>query len=131
MATNQSKLHELAKHLNDLNKYGQVKGFQGNENGYAKIVQICRGCSVWFHNEKNGKLIIDLLISPSAQSTHPQKCNKAVEIFKDLFSFSVDNSKWSHSIDSRNEHARYFIDVSGIEVDELIKMADKIKKIFA
>ncbi|WP_170180251.1 hypothetical protein [Desulfoglaeba alkanexedens] len=44
--TSGKKMFEIAGHLKELDKYGKVKGLQGNEKGYAKIIEICRGCSV-------------------------------------------------------------------------------------
>ena len=131
MKSNQTKLYEVSKYLGDLNKQGCVKGFSGNENGYAKIFQVRRGCSVWIHNELNGVLIIDLLISPSAQRTYPEKCTRAVHLFKKFFKFHVDSSKWSHCIDTQNNHDRYFVDVSKLSTKELFDICDKIKQIFA
>ena len=131
MTTNQSKLFDVAKHLGDLNKQGCVKGFNGNENGYAKIIQICRGCSIWIHHELNETLIIDLLISPSAQKSYPEKCSRAVRLFKEFFSFSVDNSKWIHAIDTQNEHDRYYVNATDLSTEEIIKTCNEIKRIYA
>jgi len=131
MDSNQAKLFEVAKHLGDLNKQGCVKGFSGNENGYAKIIQICRGCSVWIHYELNGTLIIDLLISQPAKKTSPDKCSHAVRLFKELFSFSVENSKWTHSIDTHNECDRYYVNATNLSIKELINTCEEIKRVFA
>ena len=82
------KLYEVAKHLNELNKDGKVKGFKGNEE------RICQNHSdmsrvflFGFITKKNDDLIIDLLISPSAFDKSQVKCETAVKTFKNHFGF--------------------------------------------
>ena len=126
-----SKLFEVAKHLHDLNKNGQVKGFSSNENGYAKIIQLCRGCSIWVHHEKNDELIIDLLISPSAKEKQSDLCRDVVRKFQEFFDFTSKKSNWNHSIDTHNDHDRYYVVVTNKEPVEIIYIVETIKKKFA
>ena len=125
------KLYHIATYLGELNSKGNVKGFSGNEKGYAKIKQIVRGCSVWVHHEKNGELIIDLMISPAALEKNPAESDQSVKLFKKYFGFSVKNSLWQHSIDKHNDHDRYYVVVSNHEVKEIINHIEKLKEIYA
>ncbi|MBV5339172.1 MAG: hypothetical protein J0665_06380 [Deltaproteobacteria bacterium] len=128
---NSEKLYQIAKHLNELNSKGKVKGFSGNENGYAKIFQVIRGCSIWIHLEKNNDLIIDLMISPTALEQHLTKCDLSIKKFTEYFQFKVKNSEWKHSIDKQYEHDRYLVSVSDLLVEEILKHIEKLKKKFS
>lgn len=128
---NQKKLFEIASHLGELNKNGQVKGFRGNEKGYAKVKQIMVGCSIWVHHEKNDDLIIDLLVSPSAKEKHETKCKNAVKKFKDHFSFDLSEGQWSHSIDDYQDHDRYFVVVNQKSLEEILAEIEILKIKFA
>ncbi len=125
------KLYLVADHLHELNSKGKVKGFSGNENGYAKIIQIIRGCSVWIHHEKNNELIIDLMVSPPAFEKRPLECEESIALFKDYFGFLIENSGWTHCIDKHNDYDRYYVVVSNLSVDKIINHTEKLKEIFA
>lgn len=128
---NQIKLIEIARHLGELNKKGQVKGFKGNEKGYAKVKQIMVGCSIWVHHEKNGDLIIDLLVSPSAKEKNETKCENTVKKFEDHFGFNLSEGPWSHSIDDYQNHDRYFVIINNLSLEEILGETEKLKIKFA
>src|SRR4030042_3192087 len=125
---NSEKLYLVANHLNELNSNGKVKCFSGNENGYAKIKQIVRGCSLWLHHEKNGELIIDLMISPSVLEKKPLECEESLRLFKEYFGFSVKYSEWQHSLDKHKKYDRYYVVISGLRVEEIINHTKKLKE---
>ncbi len=127
---NQEKLYEIAKYLKDLNKKGKVKGFKGNENGYAKIRQIVPGCSIWIHLEKNEDLIVDLLVSPSAKERNYSKCQSAINNFKSHFQMGLKESSWNHSIDSYRDHERYYAIINDLKLEQIFIEVDKIKQKF-
>ncbi len=131
MSDTAKKLYDVARHLNALNNKGKVKRFAGNENGYAKIIEIYRGCSIWLHHEKNGDLIIDLLISQNAQKENPPLCLKSTEKFKEFFGLLPTDSEWNHSIDTHNDHERYYVSVNSKKTNEIIKIAEKLKSEFS
>ena len=129
MSETAHKMFEIAKYLDEL-KDGKVKGFKGNEKGYAKIIEICRGCSIWLHHEKSDNLIIDLLISPSAKEKNSVTCKDTVEKFKNFFDFAHNESEWRHSIDKRQNHDRYYVVVTEKNTSELIDLVKKIERKF-
>ena len=131
MISASDKIVEIAGHLKDLNKYGKVKGLQGNENGYAKVIEILRGCSVWVHHLHNDDLIIDLMVSHTAHKKNPALCDSAVKKFEDFFGGSVKKTKWNHSIDQHSEYERHYVVVNEKKTAELIDIVNNLKKIFA
>ncbi|GAB4174097.1 MAG: hypothetical protein Tsb0017_11610 [Geothermobacteraceae bacterium] len=94
MSLIEQKMYNIASHLNELNSAGKVKGFQGNEKGYAKVHQIKSGCSIWVHHLIDDRLIIDLLISPNAQKNHSEKCKTSKEIFNSFFVEKAISTTW-------------------------------------
>ena len=132
------KLYLAAKKVDGLNKAGKVKGFSGNENGYAKILQIKRGCDVWIHHLKNNKLIIDLLTTPSASERYPEQVDEAVKLFKEFAGEKLEEDTFNHSINKNSFASRYFIDVTELPfavIDDMIediylKFSDKNEILF-
>ena len=114
-----------------MNKDGKVKGFKGNEKGYAKVIEVCRGCSVWVHREKSDDLIIDLLVSPSANENNPTLCGNTIQKFKEFFDFSSKSSKWNHSIDTHKDHERHYVVVTEKSITEIIDIVENLKQKFA
>ncbi len=125
------KMYHIAKELDELNKDGKVKGFSGNEKGYAKVLQIVRGCSLWVHHEKDDRLLLDLVVSPAAKRAFPTKCDKSIDKFKELFGFSLKKSNWKHSIDNHNDHERYYVVITELDLETIIELITKIKTDFA
>lgn len=130
MVKSDEELFKIAEYLGDLNDQGGIKGFCGNEKGYAKIIQICKGCSIWVHRELDDKLIINLLISPSAKENYPYECKVAVEDFYEIFSPNVNKSKWVHATDKNIEHDRYIFDVTDKSSADIISSIDEIHSYF-
>ena len=130
MSDTSSKMFEIARHFKELNKYGKVKGFKGNEKGYAKIIGICRGCSIWVHHEKNDNLIINLLVSPSARENNATLCSNTIKKFQKFFDFSINQSIWNHSIDTYKDHERLYVVVSEKNTSEIIDIVERLKKEF-
>jgi hypothetical protein len=121
------KLHAIAKSLNELKDTGAVKGRKGNEHGYAKILQIKTGCSIWIHHWHDDRLAIDLLISQPALSRYPSECESSINTFKELFTDMVETKPWSHHDGRSKEHETYYIDVSKKTEGEILKLIDLIK----
>jgi hypothetical protein len=134
MISASDKIFEIAGHLKDLNKYGKVKGLDGNEKGYAKVIEIFRGCSVWVHHLHNDDLIIDLMVSHTAHKKNPALCDSSVKKFEDFFGGSggsVKKTKWTHSIDQHYEYERHYVVMNDKKTAEIIDIVDNLKKIFA
>lgn len=125
-----SKLYLAAKKVNDLNKSGNVKGFSGNENGYAKIAQIKPGCAIWIHHLKNDQLIIDLLISETAANRYPLETNTALEKFKNFSGDKFKSAEFEHSINQNSKSDRFYIDVTTHTFDQIAVIIDKLSIIF-
>lgn len=123
--SNEVKMYEIAKFLGELNAMGEVKGFSGNEKGYAKILQIKRGCSIWIHHLQDDSLVLDLMVSENASYRHPDITSVEIEKFKQFFKNDLNMGLWEHSIDE-NRAERYFIDIGIMETDEIKKLINRI-----
>lgn len=125
------KIHSIAEQLGELNSKGQVKSFNGNENGYAKIFQIYKGCSIWVHYFKNEKLVLDLMVSRAAKEKKPKVCSDSVKIFKEYFGALIMEYPWAHSINTDQEYDVYGVDVSNLPVNAIHEHAENLKRKFA
>jgi len=133
MTDTSCKMFEIASHLSELNNDGKVKAFRGSEKGYAKVIEICRGCSIFVHHEKNDDLIIDLLVSHHAKEKKPPLCGNTIKKFKEFFGdlCKISMSNWSHPINTQKDHERYYVDVNGKNTSEIIFIIERLKKEFA
>lgn len=127
--TIENKMYLIAKYLGELNDDGNVKGFKGNENGYAKVLEIKRGCALWVHHLKEDRLIIDLMITDTAGSKYPELSRKAVEQFKNFFNYMSGDVPWTHSMKTINAE-RYYVDITDLKIEEIKKVIDKLKSEF-
>lgn len=123
---NEKKMFAIAESLNELNDRGEVKGFSGNERGYAKVLEIKRGCVIWVHHLNDDRLIIDLMVSEAAAGRYSEITTIAISRFKDFFNFMFAKESWKHSMGSNNSE-RYYIDVSEIQLEEILKIVNKIR----
>jgi len=130
MSSVEAKMYNIASHLNELNSAGKVKGFQGNEKGYAKIHQIKIGCSIWVHHLIDDRLTIDLLISPNAQKKHSEKCKKSKEIFNSFFTEKAISTTWEHATSLNNEHERVYVEISKNSDKEIFEIIKEMKAKF-
>lgn len=113
-----AKMKMIARHVNDLNLRGAVKAMTGNEKGYATLVSIIRGCSVWVHHTRpdhpiGEKLILDLMFTTSAESKYPDVVKTAqatFEQFVEASGYSVSaHPDWKHSILSSGKRKQYYL----------------------
>lgn len=127
-SSTEEKMLSIAKNLNQLNKQGKVKSFQGNEKGYAKVIEIKRGCSIWVHHLKDDRLIIDLMISESAQSKYPEISRETINKFKDCVNCFTEEEPWQHSIDTKVNAKRYYVDVTKFSIDRILVILNNMLK---
>jgi len=122
----QEKMYQIASYLNELNANDKVKGFTANEYGYAKVVQVKPGLSVWVHHLKDDKLIIDLLCSEKAKKLYHEEYDKSKNVFKltyrdqvieDIVIYKTNNSKGY----------RLYYEISDIDIEECLKSIDLLK----
>lgn len=124
-------MYSIAKYLNYLNKEGAVKSFSGNENGYAKVLEMTRGCCVWVHHMKNDHLTINLRITPAAESRYPLICENAVNKFRDFFHNQTPKDTWQHNIDSAYKAKRYSFDITDKSEDEIFELIGNLISVFS
>jgi predicted RNA-binding protein associated with RNAse of E/G family len=53
-----------------------------------------------------------------------------IEGFKDFFNFMTDSVSWQHSVDLKNNAQRYYVDVTKMPLDQIIKVLNKLKSEF-
>ncbi|MCJ8503194.1 hypothetical protein [Desulfatitalea alkaliphila] len=124
------KLFLAAKKVGDLNKYGEVKGFSGNENGYAKIKQIRPGCAIWIHHLKDETLIIDLLITETAISRYPNESESTLKKFEAFAGEELKTDVFEHSVDISHQSGKFYLDVTNQPFEQISETIDKILKLF-
>lgn len=127
MLSIEQKLYQVAKHFNDLNSKGKVKGFSANERGYARIKKVVNGCDLLVHHLKNGNFIIDVMVSPTALVKNEQACRRAISIFKNYFEGSAEHDKWEHAIGKSDPWDRCFCDVTSNDLPEIIRIVDELQ----
>jgi len=127
MVNTEDKMYFIAKHFNWLNDKCRVKAINGNEQGYAKIKDIVRGCSLFVHHMNNGQLIINLLVSSAAKSRYEATCSKAVDVFKNHFQSDVVSTQWESSMGVGRVYDRYYVDVTNKQIPEILKMIDDVR----
>lgn len=127
------KMQMIASHVNDLNSEGIVKAQTGNEKGYAKLLSINNGCRVWAHHTLDDKLIVDLMFTKSATSTHPDVVKTAVATF-DRFArdsgYSVSHRSWQHSINRSDTRQQYYFEITTVEDETIVELVDKVRTVF-
>lgn len=124
------KLYLAAKKVGDLNKHGLVKGFNGNENGYAKIKQVKPGCSIWIHHLKDDTLIIDLQISETAIDRYPDDAESTLKKFEAFAGKELKTELFEHSIDTNNQAGKFFIDVTNQSFEQISEKINEILELF-
>lgn len=126
-----NRMYNISEYLGDLSEKGKVKAYKKNEHGYAKVVEIKKGCSVWVHHLLNGTLIIDLLISPAAQSKNAEACNSAIRDFSCFFDKNPLKGPWYHADKPDTEHTRYSIEVTHESDQKIFMLLKNIRKFYA
>lgn len=125
-----SKLYLAAKKVNDLNSSGKVKGFSGNEKGYAKILEIMTGCAIWIHHLKNEHLIIDLLVTEAATRRFPEVTNKAIKKFEEIAGDKLRLDVFEHAISKSDKRDKLYIDVTNHSFEKIEMLIDKLLRTF-
>ena len=116
--------------MNDLNSSGKVKGFSSNEKGYAKILQIKRGCAIWIHHLNNEQLIIDLLVTEAAAKKHSVVTNTAIEKFKKFAGDKLKTDEFEHAINKSDKRDRFYFDVTNHAFEEIDILIEKLLMAF-
>lgn len=122
-----AKMRAIAETLDDLNEKGKVKRNPQHEKGYAKALEITRGCALWLHHTLEDKLIVDLMISPTARERQPELCERSQKEFAQYFDSEVSSKPWKHS-DGTRVSDRYFFDVTDTNAEQIIAMVEELKR---
>lgn len=127
------KLNIIAGKVGDLNNQGKVKGFSGNENGYAKIIPIKNkrsGAAVWIHHWNNGRLIIDLTITHKAAERYEPETSMASTVFKKFAGSKIKSMPFRHSINETNEANMLYIDVTDFTIEKIEECVDELLELY-
>ena len=124
------KMYTIAYYLKELNSQNKVKAYRKNEYGYAKVVNIKKGCSIWVHHTLENTLIIDLLISPAARKNYGELCQAAVRQFGGFFDKSPLQSQWSHADKPGVIHDRYAVDFTSERNSEIFNTLNAIQSFY-
>ncbi len=124
---NEINMFEVAKSLAQLNTAGRVKGFSSHEKGYARVLDIKRGCSIFVHHLRDNALIINLRVTPTAHRLYAKIVTNSISIFEKSFSTKVQRMEWEHVING-NQATIYYVDVSDMSLE---KIQEKLGQIMA
>lgn len=125
MTSSTNKMYFIAKHYNDLNASGMVKGFKGNEKGYARIKKIVNGCSLYVFHTLNDHLTINIMLTPTSKSRYELACTTAVGIFEKHFKPNYRFAIREGAMGDRYDN--HIADVTNKELPEIISMIEEIK----
>lgn len=81
------------------------------------------------HHLLNNELIIDLLISPDAQSKYTEVCNRAVVDFKAFFDQEPEKKPWYRDQENAPQ-VRYQINIAAHSDLEIFAILDKIRELY-
>jgi hypothetical protein len=121
-------MHFFAGYLNQLNRKGKVKRFSINEKGYAKVVDIRPGCSIWLHHV-DYSLYVSLRISQTAQKRYPAVCVEAAKRFQKFFDNKTVVDTWRHGLNPRTLE-RHHIEITTWTDSAILKTIDRLKESF-
>jgi hypothetical protein len=122
------RMYYFATYLKQLNGKGEVKRFSREEKGYAKVVDVRLGCSIWFHLIGDS-LTVSLRISGASEKRYPSACGDATGRFRKFFNNKVVSDTWRHGL-NQTEFKRYYIDVTDHPDDMIINILDRLRKEF-
>jgi len=120
------KMHSIAEELGELSAYGKVKCFSGNEKGYAKILQIKPGCSIWAHYTLDDELIIDLIATETAQVKYPDIVKETTAKFRSFFHQETIAESWQHSIDIKNKGMQHYFPITETPLDQIFQIIEEL-----
>lgn len=124
------KMFTIAHYLKELNNQNKVKAYKKNEYGYAKVVNIKKGCSIWVHHTLENRLIIDLLISPAARRNNGELCQAAVRQFGGFFHEEPKQIPWSHADKPDIIHERHLVDITSEKNSEIFNTLNAIQSFY-
>lgn len=116
------KMKLVAVKLGQLNDSNKVKFRNVNSNGHALILELCRGCSLWFIHEKGDIFHITLEFTKSAEEKDPYICRDAKKKFLKLFPDAQNFTRKTNAKEGMR------INVTDKDIDEWFDMVDNVKR---
>lgn len=129
MCKNKKTMYEIARHFNDLNHEGNIKGMLPDEKGFACIQTLFLGCSLFVRFEVDDSLRLSLMIKKTARDNNDVLCSSAVDLMKQHFT-CVQSSVWFSALDINGMREHHYIDVTQLTAEEIIKNAEVMKKAY-
>ena len=121
------KMYTVTHYLGALNSKNMVKAYRKNEYGYAKVVEIKRGCSIWVHHLLDDTLVIDLIISPAARKSNGELCDLTIRQFGGFFDKRPVVDQWYHADKPDVKHARYSVDITSEKDADILNTINAIQ----
>jgi hypothetical protein len=125
-----SKLFRAAKYLNDLNPDGRVKT-SSNDKGYARILQIETGCTIWLQHLRNDQLTIGLMVTKNAAEKHAAITNRAIKKFEEFAEGQNKIDEFVHAINSGDRRRKYYLEVTNFPSAQIEMLIEKLLDSFA
>ncbi|MGY0215803.1 hypothetical protein ACWJJH_00290 [Endozoicomonadaceae bacterium StTr2] len=123
-----SRLYAVAEYLDDLSaKTGQPKTGNNGEVGYTTIIQKAfgtRGCAVRMHHWVDGRLTINLGVTPSCKDS--PSVDRSLDYLTELFGACIQPPVKEPRLDGQYYH----IDVARFNTDEILDMVKRIQQKF-
>ena len=116
-----------------LNSGGKIKANTANEKGYAKLASINRGCRIWAHHTLKNELIIDILVTKTADLKYPDIVKSAVDTFH---KFAKDNGRqtsnrsWTHSINKSDVRRQYYFEITNDSPETIAALVEAARLAF-
>ena len=123
------KMYLIAHQASDLNAFGKVKAYTGNEKGYAKIVIVNGGCKIWVHHTKTDELTIGLMVTESAKRYSDPAIIK-FKSFTEHIGYQLIECLWEHSAKAADKRRKYYIDVTNDSFETIGIIIEKLKIVF-
>lgn len=127
------KMYMIASQVNYLNAAGEVKAYTGHQKGYAKIVAINSGCSVFAQHTLTNKLTIDLLVTKPAALKWPLRRDLAVTTFETFAKdngYNLSKGSWQHSVTATDIRQRHTFDISNESFQTISALIERLKLSF-
>ena len=122
------RLYAVAEYLDDLSKKtGKTKGGNHGEVGYTTIIKTAfgtSGCSVRLHHWNDGRLTINLGVTPSCRDS--SSIERSLDYLNELFGACIQPPVKEPRLDGQYYH----IDVVKFNTDEILDMVKRIKQKF-
>jgi hypothetical protein len=123
-------MHQVAEYFNSLNANGNVRAILGNEQGYARILDLATGCSFFLRHETDDRLCLALMMTRRAQRRYPELCKLAIAAFEEQFPSQVQYREFINAMNQNEIRDLHYIDIQDQTTTQIIASAQAMKDRF-